>query len=342
MPDQSTCDFAQTAIGSATPISAGSTHSFLPGTLLNGRYRIVALLGKGGMGEVYRATDLTLGQSVALKFLPHLATSDPRWLERFHSKVRIARQVSHPNVCADRRGAMRFFFVPVICTLLAWAIGTHDIPDGRMINFASYTLPGALLGGLIMWQLYLALEHALRSRWPQSIITWKRVLSGRFLDTQVGAHTLMGVGMGIVITTAFMFKGWFNLERSGILGVSSIHVTSASDWLATHILTANGALTMGLIIFFTIFGLKVLFRRELPAMLIACFGIIFGLVRFDMLTSIVAVFVTNTMGGIAATSDPTVWFMPFTIATLVFVAALAILAFWRSLGGQSLVGNNPQ
>ena len=73
---------------------------FLPGTLIAGRYRIIGLLGRGGMGEVYRATDLALGQSVALKILPEdAATSEEQLLERFHSEVRIARQVSHPNVC---------------------------------------------------------------------------------------------------------------------------------------------------------------------------------------------------------------------------------------------------
>ena len=70
-----------------------------PGTLLGGRYRIIGLLGRGGMGEVYRATDMMLGQSVALKFLPVEASSNPRLLERFHGEVRVARQVSHPNVC---------------------------------------------------------------------------------------------------------------------------------------------------------------------------------------------------------------------------------------------------
>jgi serine/threonine protein kinase len=72
---------------------------FLPGRLLAGRYRIIALLGKGGMGEVYRADDLTLGQPVALKFLPDEAARDEGLLERFKNEVRIARRVSHPNVC---------------------------------------------------------------------------------------------------------------------------------------------------------------------------------------------------------------------------------------------------
>jgi hypothetical protein len=72
---------------------------FIPGRLLAGRYRIIALLGKGGMGEVYRADDLTLGQAVALKFLPDEASHDQNLLERFKNEVRIARRVSHPNVC---------------------------------------------------------------------------------------------------------------------------------------------------------------------------------------------------------------------------------------------------
>ena len=72
---------------------------FLPGTLLGGRYRILTLLGRGGMGEVYRAMDLPLGQSVALKFLPEEAARNQSLLERFHGEVRVARVVSHPNVC---------------------------------------------------------------------------------------------------------------------------------------------------------------------------------------------------------------------------------------------------
>ena len=72
---------------------------FLPGTVLAQRYRIVNLLGRGGMGEVYRANDLLLGHSVALKFLIPAATASESALNRFRSEVRIARQVSHPNVC---------------------------------------------------------------------------------------------------------------------------------------------------------------------------------------------------------------------------------------------------
>jgi serine/threonine-protein kinase len=63
------------------------------------RYRIVDLIARGGMGEVYRADDLKLGEPVAMKFLPPKLADDKRWLDRFLDEVRVARTVSHPNVC---------------------------------------------------------------------------------------------------------------------------------------------------------------------------------------------------------------------------------------------------
>src|SRR5688572_13359925 len=83
-------------LSSSDSISHGR---FAPGALLDGRYRIIGLLGKGGMGEVYRADDLRLGQPVALKFLPDGLRDEPVRLAQFHNEVRTARQVSHPNVC---------------------------------------------------------------------------------------------------------------------------------------------------------------------------------------------------------------------------------------------------
>jgi hypothetical protein len=81
---------------SSDSIPAGG---FTPGTILADRYRIIGLLGRGGMGEVYRADDLKLGQPVALKFLPPKLAEDPVRRERFFAEVRITRQLSHPNIC---------------------------------------------------------------------------------------------------------------------------------------------------------------------------------------------------------------------------------------------------
>ncbi len=72
---------------------------YVPGTVVAERYRIVALLGRGGMGEVFRADDLKLGQPVALKFLPSRVAHDSSRLELLLEEVRVARRVSHPNVC---------------------------------------------------------------------------------------------------------------------------------------------------------------------------------------------------------------------------------------------------
>ena len=81
------------------PDRSAEAARFIPGTIIDGRYRIIGLLGRGGMGEVYRADDLKLGQPVALKFLPSEVAQDADRLERFLNEVRTALRVTHANVC---------------------------------------------------------------------------------------------------------------------------------------------------------------------------------------------------------------------------------------------------
>ena len=69
---------------------------FVPGQIFASRYRIVSLLGRGAMGEVYRADDLRVGQPVALKLLTGHGAER---LARFAREVRLARDIAHPNVC---------------------------------------------------------------------------------------------------------------------------------------------------------------------------------------------------------------------------------------------------
>ena len=96
LEDRSTASFGP---GARPPAPESPARRFLPGMRFGDRYRIVEMLGRGAAGEVYRADDLKLGQPVALKFLPPQLAEDPDARARIRNEVRVARQVSHPNVC---------------------------------------------------------------------------------------------------------------------------------------------------------------------------------------------------------------------------------------------------
>src|SRR5438045_8695725 len=64
-----------------------------------GRFKIVRLLGKGGMGEVFEAQDVKLRRQVALKFLREAVSRDPQMLERFERQSRAASALDHTNIC---------------------------------------------------------------------------------------------------------------------------------------------------------------------------------------------------------------------------------------------------
>ncbi len=121
-----------------TRTAEGAVQRLAVGFLLAGRYRILELLGVGGMGMVYRALDEELGLPVAIKVLRPDLAGDGRWLERFKQELVLARQVSHPNV-----------------------VRIHDIgSDGDLAFLTMDFVPGSSLGDLLAGERRLTPERA--------------------------------------------------------------------------------------------------------------------------------------------------------------------------------------
>jgi serine/threonine protein kinase len=80
-------------------VPTSSDFLFEPGDVLSGRFRIVRAVGEGGMGHVFEAFDSELRVRVALKVIRPEISTNPSALARFRQEVRLARQITHPNVC---------------------------------------------------------------------------------------------------------------------------------------------------------------------------------------------------------------------------------------------------
>jgi len=95
---------AKEFLGEPALVAAAQLVSDIGASVLTGRrlgiYQVHALLGAGGMGEVYRARDTKLGRDVAIKILPRLFTSDPDRLARFEREARVLATLNHPNIGA--------------------------------------------------------------------------------------------------------------------------------------------------------------------------------------------------------------------------------------------------
>lgn len=120
---------------------------FLPSEVVAGRFRVVRLLGRGGMGEIYEVEDLELGERVAIKTLrPRLAASDSA-LALFRNEIQLARRVTHPNVCR---------------TFDAFRHRPDGAREGVGVVFLTMELlPGETLSCYLRREGPLSLDHAL-------------------------------------------------------------------------------------------------------------------------------------------------------------------------------------
>lgn len=264
----------------------------------------------------------------------------------------------------DRRGALRIGIARVFLGVLAWLGEVHAVPQGSMLDLFFRSLADTLFAATILMLLYLALEPAVRSRWPHSIVTWSRLLGGRWKDAQVGGHILIGAAVGVVLWTATVLQELFAPGDAGMGGLYLLN--GPRHWAAGMLDRVSEGMTTGLVVFFVIFVLRTLLRKDWLAAIVGSLlfasmegdlvnsvhwwtdfavyvalftGIVFVLLRFGMLASIAAVFFINLINGVTLGTDWTTWYAPTGIATLTVALGIALFAFKQSMGGAKIPGS---
>jgi serine/threonine-protein kinase len=260
----------------------------------------------------------------------------------------------------DRKGALRIGIARFFLGMVFWLGTVHAVPSSAMISLALASLADWLLWGVGFWLLYLALEPEVRARWPHSIMTWNRILAGRWKDAQVASHILIGAAVGGAVWIAAGVVDYFT--ESGMGGFDGIGAAmDTRHWIAFHANNVSIALLVGMVVFFALAGLRYLVKKDLIAATLAAMFFTFSngdvvtspnwpvkaaihlfifavlllvLLRYGLVTIIVAAFFINTFDAIGLGADWKTWYAPAGLATVSLLAGIAIFAFCRSLGSR--------
>lgn len=262
----------------------------------------------------------------------------------------------------DRKGALRIALARFLLSLVVWIGTVHPVPKEDMIPIFFQSGAIWLMVAAMVWLLYLALEPSVRAHWPHSIMSWNRLLAGRWQDPLVASHVLIGAAVGSGIWVAAELID--NARSAALSAVGSLaSVLGIRQWIGAHAGTLGTALIFGLLAFFAMSGLRALVKKDVPAAILAAlfftfsnrdlfstpdwamsFGIyvsifavlVFVLLRFGLVTIMAAIFFLNSFNQILLGADWKTWYAPAGLATLLLLLGIAAVAFWRSLGSQEL------
>jgi hypothetical protein len=264
----------------------------------------------------------------------------------------------------DKKGALRLAGFYFILNTITWFGRMHPVPSDQMFYLFLNSIGESLLWAGMLWVLYLALEPAVRSRWPHALVTWNRILAGRWSDPQVGSHLLVGALLAAVATIVFALHGTWG--TSGLEAtVNFWPLLGMRQWFASLAAMINSALMIGLAAFFAIFGMRVLVKRDWLAAIITSLmftfsegtvvnsshvlataslyaiiytALMFLLLRFGLVSTIGMIVFVNSMERITLGTDLRAWWVPYGLAVMAATVALAAYAFWRSIGSRDVIG----
>jgi len=264
---------------------------------------------------------------------------------------------------ADRRGALRLAVGMFLAYILLWVFRSHFTAAFGEFALLLMALATSLFNAATVWTLYLALEPYIRRHWPQSIISWARILEGKLHDPAVGKDVLFGIVMGML--WALLFSAQSIIHRA--LGIqpdfdNTDYLLGARSVLGAWLTQVPVSVTSTLIFFFLLFILRVLLRNQwaAAAVYVALWTLLQSLgsrhpwidggvsaaiysiaavaiVRFGLVTLAVAVFTADTLGNLPVTTNTQVWYFPAMIFALASIAVFALWSFRSATAGRKLI-----
>jgi serine/threonine-protein kinase len=263
----------------------------------------------------------------------------------------------------DRHGAWRLAVSVLSLELLICLFRSHFMADLETLFVVILAVSTGLFVAGVMWTFYMALEPYVRKYWPQTIISWTRVLEGRFRDPLVGRDLLSGILLGAVWSLTFEFGYRFSLRAGSqpLFGTTELFLglrQTVSYGLATVITSILGTL----IFFLVLVMLRVFLRNRWLAAV--AFVVIFAtpkiilsdhrltegivwvliyaiaavaVVRFGLVVLATAGLMANTLLNLPYTFNPSNWYALDAYLILAIFIAVSLWGFYTSLGGKKLI-----
>jgi Protein kinase domain len=267
----------------------------------------------------------------------------------------------------DRRGALRIATYVFLASMFAWLLRAHHVPDvPREGSLVSTGLGGSLFGAVFVWLSYVALEPYVRRRWPELLISWNRLLTGRLRDPLVGRDILVGTLLGatnaMLLHLSNALPAWIDAPGMTPVPPSELMMRGTREAAGFFIARQNDAVFAAVGITFLFFLASSIFRRrkwlgaiplgllffllnvsgenlaiEIPFAVLIATILVFVVLRFGLLAVAVAGLVGTLLRLSPITLDFSRWYAGRSLFALAIVAALALIGFRFALGGRPVL-----
>jgi len=262
----------------------------------------------------------------------------------------------------DRHGAWRIAWVFLWLNFALFLSLAHLKFSGQSIFLLAIALSTGLFISALMWTLYLALEPYVRSKWPQTIVSWSRIQTGKLRDPLVGRDILYGTILGLVWVLVLRIDFLLDIrggDRPQLPQIETLEGVRAavSMWLGI----VFGAIVSVLVFFFVLVFFRALVRNrwvaaalfvavfatphilssghravDAPVWIIVYLIAAFAVVHFGLVALAIAVFSAEILVNLPFTLDPSQWFAPESTCLMLSVVAVAVWGFYTALAGQRI------